>query len=101
MERCGGDTFARFFLHSVQALGVTTPRPRRRLAAAELERGPGGCGGLGVVEAVDEESPVWAVAAGVAAVEWPLSRGGGGGGGGCLSCLLSAVMLVLLVLLAL
>lgn len=51
-------TFARFFLHSVQALGVTTPRPRRRLEAAEPGCGPGRCCALGVVEAVEEESPV-------------------------------------------
>lgn len=44
-EEGGQNTFARFLRHSVQALGVTTPRPRRRLelcwallfAAAEPE----------------------------------------------------------------
>lgn len=33
--RCS-PTFARFFLHSVQALGVTTPKPRLRLDASVL-----------------------------------------------------------------
>ena len=34
-------TFARFLRHSVQALGVTTPRPRRLLLAASLLDGAG------------------------------------------------------------
>lgn len=35
-------TFARFFRHSVQAFGVTTPRPRRRFEFCELLAPVGG-----------------------------------------------------------
>lgn len=52
-------TFARFFRHSVQALGVTTPRPLRLLEAAVLEREVG-AGALGV-PAEEEVSAVWPV----------------------------------------
>lgn len=58
-KRCFSLTLARFLRHSVQALGVTTPRPRRRLeevvgraTAAE-----------GVPEAPDDESSWPGVAA--------------------------------------
>lgn len=46
-------TLARFLRHSVQALGVTTPRPRRRLEEAAAGRGAEGA--LGVPTVVEEE----------------------------------------------
>lgn len=59
-EQCSS-TFARFFRHSVHALGVTTPRPLRLLEAVVLEREAAG-GALGV-PAEEEVSAVWVVAA--------------------------------------
>lgn len=65
-----GHTFARFLRHSVQALGVTTPKPRRLLDGAEAEMDA--LGALGVSTVVEEEeSAAWtgpvAVEAGVPA----------------------------------
>lgn len=47
-------TFARFLRHSVQAFGVTTPRPRRLFEYCELDGGP---------DALDDpvEPSVWLV----------------------------------------
>lgn len=56
-----GSTFARFLRHSVQALGVTTPRPLRLLEAT-LVASDGGGGALGV-PAEEEESAVCVVPA--------------------------------------
>lgn len=54
-------TFARFFRHSVQALGVTTPSPLRLFEAAALET-EAAVGALGV-PAEEEVSAVWVVPA--------------------------------------
>lgn len=48
-------TFARFLRHSVHALGVTTPGPRRRLLEGPAE-GKAAGGALGVPEVAEEES---------------------------------------------
>lgn len=61
---------ARFLRHSVQALGVTTPRPRRLLEPAAAGRVLGGA--LGVPVLVEEESACAGVPAAVDLV------GGGG-----------------------
>lgn len=55
------NTLARFLRHSVQALGVTTPRPLRLLDAAALEA-EAAVGGLGV-PAEEEVSAVFVVPA--------------------------------------
>lgn len=65
-------TFARFLRHSVQALGVTTPRPRRLLEPAAVAGRGAVFGALGVPVLVEEES-AWA---GV-----PAAADFGGGGG--------------------
>lgn len=72
-------TLARFLRHSVQALGVTTPRPRRRFEGAPAGRAADGA--LGVPTVVEEEeSAAWPCApveeAGVLPAEG--LRGGGG-----------------------
>lgn len=76
-----GRTFARFLRHSVQALGVTTPRPRRRFEGAAAGRAADGA--LGVPTVVEEEeSAAWPCAPAVeAGVSVEGLRGGGGGGG--------------------
>lgn len=64
-SRRAARTFARFFRHSVQALGVTTPRPRRRLLscadddAVPLPCDPEAEPACGVLPALGTLGPEW------------------------------------------